>query len=628
MKEMKLFHSSVQQGNSCDEPTCTTTQFVNASNANVIGNQREENCRLDFDNGSKYLFLHRTRCEPLNLTSELGLDPPSLVVSIEGQTDADLGPDIQKAVRRGLHAIARDSDHSIEPWVITDGKKGGINQAVGHAARDSYGNIVVIGVDEHPVPGERRASCENLPSVAEVASRLDPNHSHFIVWSTNDNPRAINVRTQVEEGLLNIKNFATKTTVPSKIVPTMCLLVVGDNLDAIERLCTRVKHGVPAVIMKGSGRAANLIADVYKDHGLETTQRRTKELIQQHLSPCKDSQTVERHLKTLCDQYRDLITVYDAKDSSAQDFDAVLLQTSLNGKGFSKIFKLHRMIEWGRLDLFKSFVSSDQVSIKPEELKQLLWFAIAENKVEFVELFLERGAILDRYQVSSDETDFPKLADVITLYNNVPEDSLLGKLLVNAKRGQVNWSDIGSLITRLIGDFYVSPYGDATSDPDPRGTGHRTTPVTDLFTWALLMNHFELSLIFWRMQKESFIASSVFAFALLGGQKQILGCPGKRQLKENANNYQRLAIQMVEECWNSDRDKTIQLLTTKNPLWGNVKCWYLALRSKNKYFLAQKACMQIRKDLWKPVQWHILAKLKNWMFDRQRILENNDTSTL
>lgn len=82
------------------------------------------------------------------------------------------------------------------------------------------------------------------------------------------------------------------------------------------------------------------------------------------------------------------------------------------------------------------------------------------------------------------------------------------------------------------------------------------------------------------------------------------------------SEFRKLALELLEQCYQTDDDLTFQLLTYELRNWGKQTCLSLAVLANHKEFLAHPGCQILLADLWhgglrirKNSNWKVLMGL-------------------
>jgi transient receptor potential cation channel subfamily M protein 6 len=199
--------------------------------------------------------------------------------------------------------------------------------------------------------------------------------------------------------------------------------------------------------------------------------------------------------KALDPRYAHLLTVCKPVNSNAEIDVAILLallkaekeNTQRNEKDTDPaIAQLWLALEWNRIDVAKKYIFNDELKDKINSLGDLMYKAIKDNKVEFVDLFLDNGFSMKGF-----------LTDrvLLKLYNEDISDSLLSRLLIKQKLKLekdltspkdikcYTYKNIGNVIEYLIDDFYAHKFCKAPYRKIGRKTSEKilSQTVSDCF---------------------------------------------------------------------------------------------------------------------------------------------------
>uniref|UniRef100_A0A3B3VZW0 TRPM SLOG domain-containing protein n=1 Tax=Poecilia latipinna TaxID=48699 RepID=A0A3B3VZW0_9TELE len=198
------------------------------------------------------------------LTKQWKLPPPNLVISVTGGAkNFYLKSHLKKVFHRGLIKVAQTTG----AWIITGGTNAGVMMYVGQAVRDCALNntmkrkIVAIGVAPWRVIHNKdklvnEEGCFPAQYVIDTQGQgnmacLDNNHSHFLLVDDGTSDKdaygaEIPLRTELEQ-YISDQALGTEGKLPCFALVTI--------YNAIEK-------GTPCVILQGSGRIADVIAQV------------------------------------------------------------------------------------------------------------------------------------------------------------------------------------------------------------------------------------------------------------------------------------------------------------------------------------------------------------------------------
>ncbi|MGH0117658.1 UNVERIFIED_CONTAM: hypothetical protein FKN15_041850 [Acipenser sinensis] len=394
----------------------------------------------------------------------------------------------------------------------------------------------------------------------------------------------------------------------------------------VQTIYSAMMNGTPCVVMEGSGRVADVIAQVANLPLSEITishiQKQLKTYFAEDFKTFSDIKILE-WTKKIQDIVRmqQLLTVFRLEKEDQNDVDVAIIQAllkaskSLDNQGKENWdHQLKLAVAWNRVDIAKSEIFTDDKQWKSIDLSDVMLAALLGDKPDFVKLFLENGVHLKEFLTEK---------RLLALYNNLPPTSLFlrrilkkqeeEKLYVKKPRTSSSWSiqlyHVSDVLCDLLGGItkplYPRPRDRSThavpipyirinlgsndlesfqnSIPmDTKGSiVELLDPTRDLFIWAILENRKEIADIIWQLSQDC-IATALAASKIL---KEL--AKEDTDLSEDmgalAEQYEKQAI----ECHRRDELRAQKLLTRESGAWGNTTCLRLAVEANNKNFVAQ-----------------------------------------
>uniref|UniRef100_A0A8C6YRI5 Transient receptor potential cation channel subfamily M member 2 n=1 Tax=Nothoprocta perdicaria TaxID=30464 RepID=A0A8C6YRI5_NOTPE len=473
------------------------------------------------------------------MTQHWGLDAPNLLISVTGGAkNFIMKPRLKNIFRQGLVKVAQTTG----AWIITGGSHTGVMKQVGEAVRDfilssnyKENEIVTIGIATWGTiynrdtlicpmggfPAEYVLDEENQGTL----SCLDSNHSHFILVDDGTHGRygvEISLRTRLEKFISD---------------------VIGISIPALlQTIYNAINNGTPCVIVEGSGRVADVIAQV--------------------ASLPVSSITIALIQK----KSRQLLTIFREGKYGQQDVDVAILQALLKASRNRDHFghenwdhQLKLAVAWNRVDIARSEIFTDDHEWRPTDLHPMMAAALISNKPEFVKLFLEQGVRLK---------EFVTWDVLVYLYDNIAPSCLfhskLQKVLLEEKEHTA-----GSKILRSL---YKRSANRVTFTMDP---------VRDLLIWAVVQNRKELAEIIWTQANSTGILLSAKLALELIHAFLISAWLG-----------------VFTECYRKDEERAQKLLTRVSEAWGKTTCLQLALEAKNMNFVSHGGVQSFLTKVW------------------------------
>nr|XP_031316590.1 transient receptor potential cation channel subfamily M member 2 isoform X1 [Camelus dromedarius]XP_031316591.1 transient receptor potential cation channel subfamily M member 2 isoform X1 [Camelus dromedarius]XP_031316592.1 transient receptor potential cation channel subfamily M member 2 isoform X1 [Camelus dromedarius]XP_031316593.1 transient receptor potential cation channel subfamily M member 2 isoform X1 [Camelus dromedarius] len=579
------------------------------------------------------------------MTQHWGLDDPNLLISVTGGAkDFNMKPRLKSIFRRGLVKVAQTTG----AWIITGGSHTGVMKQVGEAVRDfslssSYneGEVVTIGIATwgtvhnrdsliHPTgsfPAEYIMDEEGQGHL----TCLDRNHSHFILVDDGTHGRygvEIPLRAKLEKFISEQTKERGGVTIR---IPLVCVVLEGGP-GTLHTIYNAITNGTPCVIVAGSGRVADVIAQVaglpISEITVSLIQQKLGMFFQEMFETFTESRIVE-WTKKIQDivRKRQLLTIFREGKDGQQDVDVAILQALLKASRSHDYFghenwghQLKLAVAWNRVDIARSEIFTDEWQWKPSELHPMMTAALITNKPEFVRLFLENGVQLK---------EFVTWDTLFYLYQNLEPSCLfhykLQKVLAEepaAPRLQLH--HVAQVLRELLGDFTQPLYPRPRSSDRPRlslplpnirlnvqgvslrslykrSPGHAAftmDPVRDLLIWAIIQNRRELAEIIWAQSQDCITAALACSKILKELSKEEEDTDSLEEMLALADEYEQRAIGVFTECYRKDEERAQKLLVRVSEAWGKATCLQLALEAKDMKFVSHGGVQALLTKVW------------------------------
>ncbi|KAL9966190.1 hypothetical protein ACROYT_G024228 [Oculina patagonica] len=578
------------------------------------------------------------------------LEIPNLVISVTGGAKSFvLKPRLKEVFRRGLIKAAK----STSAWIITGGTNAGVMKHVGEAVKEqaitfgSEDKVNVIGIatwgivdrkDSLIAPKDKNGlypawyRMEQLPGSG--GALLDSNHSHFLLVDNGTEGKygvEIDLRSRFEEAVMKVKTDSRSTA--GAIGVPVVLLVLEGGPNTVRTMCELIKKKIPAVVVDGSGRAADVVAYAYSHTVKKCEGRTTINIIDPAFEskirakvadvfPFMKDTDVSEHYKMIEQVLEDekMISIYRLDDETniSQDIDLAILKALLKANSSSPLVQLNLALAWNRIDVAKSEIFTEEKHWTTESLSNPMLAALLDDKTEFVELFLQNGLSMREFLT-------PQI--LCQLYTGVPNNSVI-KPLLQQEMSRKNFKElsmtvVGNVIENLMGDSYHSLYlrdGRYFIAPPDVASKHRKisqpvivvnplhkidplpTPYRDVFIWAVLSNRQDMAKLVWSMGKEQ-IASALMATRML---KSMAGKARaddtitdiSNELLDHANDFEQHAIGVLQECYEENETLSQTLLVKELDNFGHLTALDLAVMAEDQDFIAQTSCQVLLTRLW------------------------------
>ncbi|XP_041056739.1 transient receptor potential cation channel subfamily M member 2 isoform X2 [Carcharodon carcharias] len=612
------------------------------------------------------------------MTKYWRLNPPHLLISVTGGAkNFHLKPSLRFMFRRGLIKVAQ----STGAWIITGGSFAGVMKHVGEAVRHCKmtsgckgRQIVAIGIAswgivhnrENLIGGEGSFPVDYYMDETNQGrlSCLDHNHTHFILVDDGTHGHygvEISLRTKMEKYISKQRMGTEDVGIE---IPIVCVVLEGGP-GTLNTIHSAMDNGTPCVIVEGSGRVADVLANAAALPMAQITisfiQKQLRMFFAESYNTFSEQKIIS-WTKKIQDivRMRELLTVFRAEKSRNDELDVAILQallkaSSLRGQQGQENLdhQLKLAVAWNRVDIAKSNIFTDDKQWKPSHLHQAMFAALVGDKPGFVELFLENGVNLREFL--SSET-------LVRLYNNILPYTLLYKKLqkvvkgekqpqisdrVDGKRNVVLLHHVSIVLQELLGEFTEPLYKQLqdvqerrkftippikvnvlpSTPQDMQSTYSKESeickeeaedPERDLFIWAILQKRKDLASIFWEQAMDSTDSSLVACKILKKMSSEENDIDLSEEMEELAQEYEDRAIGLYTECYRKHAKRAQKLLIRVSTTWGNTTCLRLALEAESQKFMALGGVQALLTKIWwgelsvDTNTWQVLLCLLLW----------------
>jgi hypothetical protein len=203
---------------------------------------------MAFANGNKArCVLAPANSVAAEILQALRIGKPRALILLSGGGDElpiELVPRLTQLFSRGVARAANEA----EALIIDGGTKSGVMEIMGRAVADAGRRSALLGI----APASKVAATDQ-PSNSDGDDKapLDPNHSHFVLVDCDDWGCEIDTR------------YALAKELVGKGTRVVTLVANGGRVTAQEVVWS-VRHQYPIIVIEGSGRLADEIADAWR----------------------------------------------------------------------------------------------------------------------------------------------------------------------------------------------------------------------------------------------------------------------------------------------------------------------------------------------------------------------------
>ncbi|NP_001314961.1 transient receptor potential melastatin 4b3 [Danio rerio] len=578
------------------------------------------------------------------------LQQPNLVVSVVGGEGRSVVKSwVRDVLRQGLVKAAQ----STGAWIITGGLRQGISRCVGEAVKDNAAAVSSITLNKVLPIGiapwglvENRQQLVNLEgsfparymvrNISPDSCSLDNNHKAFLLVDDGTSGRKggeLAFRACLEDYISRQRPGNASID-----IPVLNMLIAGDT-SMLEFLEMSLKNSTPCLVLAGSGGLANLVSDIVENvqsaampgASEEEDASPIMELREQLAAKVKKYFPAENDTDKLVDkvlsiyQNKDIISIYNAKQEGAEDFEIVMLKVlvqaskrNVSENTNSYADELRLAVTWNRVDIAKSELFNGNIDWKYEELVDSMTDALENNKPQFVRLLIDSGLNILSYLT------YGRLEK---LYNSISDTCLAKTLLLhhldermhesNVQIYSISLYEVSQLLTDLLGEvchpFYWTELKLEASSTRRKSMKKACRilmgsckyrdemckhPWFCLFIWAVLQNRSEMAIFCWEMCDESVLTALAGCKLLLELSKQEIETEAKLSMKELALKFERMAHDVFGTCYLSKASHSYKLLIRKSKLWGDATCLEMAIAADAQIFFSHDGVQSLLSQIW------------------------------
>ncbi|CAF1117491.1 unnamed protein product [Rotaria sordida] len=482
------------------------------------------------------------------------LSKPDLIISVTGGAKSfDMSTRLRKIFQSGLVAAAITTN----AWLITAGTNAGVVKEVGEALnkyryknRKNGLNVPCIGIASWGyTAGNEQLDCQSTDFPIDTSTTsgiypfirhhhnqiiqsekndqylvrnyivkdkqkkrcdLESNHTHFLLFDDGQ-PKADTVlplRAEIEKYSRNtsIETTTTEETIES-LIPIVMVLVEGGP-SSIRTICEALDSNTPVVVIKESGRAADLVAELHACYtenengngyptrpqtGLVRGSSKETEInaiLTKAQADITGLDEVKNNLCRVLNERKQLVTIFkfDSKRHHGNLEDAIL-ESLFNAAKFSddhneqnrRTAELKLAIAWHKFNYAQKYLLTDTTisKWKEDDLRHALVDALHRGHVDFVELLIEFGTSLEKLT----NGDLKQLYATTLTSNRLPVQDKGRNVICTRDDFYLDYLHL------IIYNKNKNNKFSRLDDNIPLGKG----APPDLFLWAVFLNRFELA---------------------------------------------------------------------------------------------------------------------------------------
>ncbi|CAF1107903.1 unnamed protein product [Rotaria sordida] len=444
---------------------------------------------------------------------------------------------------------------------------------------------------------------------------LEPNHTHFLLFDNGQRKADTIHSLQAEIGKYSrnthLANTADETV--KSLIPIVMVLVDGGS-SSIRAICEALKCGTPVVVIKHSGRAADLVAALhacYSDHEIDndgiTSTHSTKsqtdivkggskeQMIEEILTFAKeqyDIRSIDDVKNDLCrtlDLYKHLVTIFEFDGTRHRgNLEAAFLESLSNARksshgsneqhSLAKELKL--AIAWHKFSYVQTCLRTDtRISkLKQDDLRPVLVEALYHGHTDCVKLLIEFGTSLEKLTH----------ADLEELYMKSANHQLSSKDM--SMKDQYYLDCFAPIVNSMNKINNLSQFNHNA----PLGE----TAPEDLFLWAVFFDRFELAIYLCSKIWNISLALLCGAYIYRRAASEANHTDIKQRYEEHADRFDTGAASIINLCFDDDEQFALDLLRRSAVAFKHITPLDLVKDAECKSFLASKCVQRHLDNIW------------------------------
>ncbi|CAF3724318.1 unnamed protein product [Adineta steineri] len=450
----------------------------------------------------------------------------------------------------------------------------------------------------------------------EKRCALEPNHTHFLLLDDGtDRPEHIlPLRADIEMFSRHIKKKNASDDTVDALIPIVMVLVEGGR-SAIQCVCEALLSNTPVVVVKDSGRGADLIVDLIRifsteliNHThvvknetkeLQFNRRRSSSFAKASLRVTEINATFAKFrihnpwiddlrddLCRLLNDRKQLITIYCFDNTRHMSkLEDAILEAVFNAAKFSNesneqhrsAAELKLALAWNKVEYARQAIFTEFSITKwtKEDVRLGLVDAIRRGYIGFIELFNEFG------------TTFPKLTlgDLEYLYSTASIDKVLP-----LKKTRYE--------TPTREEFYLEYMKVRLETCTDKNVPLGEHATRDLFIWAIFLDRFEFAVYLCSKTWNQAVAPLFGARLYKKAATMTPDSESKCQYETNAKKFDKFAATIIDQCFDVDRDFAINILRRPAVAFYNQNPLQLALKGDSRAFLASRCVQKYLDNEW------------------------------
>ncbi|CAM4753000.1 unnamed protein product [Rotaria magnacalcarata] len=441
---------------------------------------------------------------------------------------------------------------------------------------------------------------------------LEPNHTHFLLFDdgSTSTKNMLSQRAAMEK----YARFIHVPNTPIDILTPIVMVLVEGGPFSVRTICQALESNTPLVVIRESGRAADLVADLY-DYFCRLDDHDHEQRVETGLSNKKNDQIIDtrdEELESILEKTRvdnnpwvddikydlcrilrsrkNMVTIFqfsseqlhgNLEDSILEAlFNAAKLSGNDSDEQKTRVAELKLATAWNKLGYAQKHILTANTITKwtESDLCEALLDAVRRDRVGFVELLIDYGTPVGNLTGHKIEQLYA-MAD-----HGLPIESKFEEALPTR-------SD-------YYATYFTSEFANCTDLKLDTSLPLGKNSIRELFLWAVFHDRFDLAKYLcsktWNQTMAPLIAAHIYTLAATVA----VHAQTKEHYTKMASQFDVFAKSIIDQCFANDVFFGVDLLKQPAVAFNNLQLLGVAQRADCQSFLASDCVQKYLDHKW------------------------------
>eukprot|EP00105_Crassostrea_gigas_P010048 XP_011425193.2 PREDICTED: transient receptor potential cation channel subfamily M member 2-like [Crassostrea gigas] len=521
---------------------------------------------------------------------------PTLVLSVIGDSNTLVFNQWPKSVFQ--EALIETAKCEKETWILYRGGTDGVSKVV----KDAYKKYLAMQNWKTEETKSDQKERINLISTTNKEGENPSTDAKKIFQNTKDDPSFLRFETFVSQQNIFYIGPDMMFEIP---VPTAIIVCEGD-IQTISHIAEALEKQLPVIIMKGSGKAADLVLDYFDKLESFVIKKRFRLLFGDEFDK-EEYKKTKKHLKYI-KQNRDLVGVFDLHNDHPLKLSSIVGEAVVSFLTKKNIFRTNlKDASQSGIQIHEEHVETKAYVMDPkfstptslplyfslgskvlqqkEESSENCWKillieALKANRCEYVSTLLDQEvAIESRYLPDLYKWQSKNEKTLVNLFfeKNFEEFIKNGETKMkdkNLKNEETESSWILPAVRKACRGFLK--YEDFKEEKEKSGKKTCTEEnsnigLSDVLLWAIIFNRRELADICWQEEDDNLLIGLVCSAILKTLSKKARGIKEDvlaDALEEHSKIFEQRCICILDKINDENTKQAIDVLRKCTSVWG------------------------------------------------------------